>query len=196
MWFQGEVVCSLKTGLWPRKPRRHAGAPALIIKGFQRFQHTVRSHPICNNCRCELLPTNPAGSLPPQRRSSRDGRGQVGRTLAPGVIGAGPRGHVVLATRPRRGAGRRQERGVPSLPSAAGGGGWWWCASAWACLSAHTPARRPPPSPLAQSLRKSVCVYPALFITRSTGTLVNTPTNPDGGGRGRGGAGGVPARPP
>ena len=28
----------------------------------------------------------------------------------------------------------------------------------------------------------SLCVYPALFITRATGTLVNTPTNPDGGG--------------
>ena len=33
-----------------------------------------------------------------------------------------------------------------------------------------------------------VCVYPALslFITRATGTLVNTPTNPDGGGGGFG----------
>ena len=36
--------------------------------------------------------------------------------------------------------------------------------------------------------KRNGCVYPALFITRATctctGTLVNTPTNPDGGGGG------------
>ena len=29
-----------------------------------------------------------------------------------------------------------------------------------------------------------MCGYPALFITRATGTLVNTPTNPGGEGGG------------
>ena len=61
---------------------------------IQRFQHCIKSHP---KCRCYRHATNPVGSLPPAPKQRRDERGQVGRTLPPGVIGAGPQ--LVLATR-------------------------------------------------------------------------------------------------
>ena len=62
----------------------------------------------------------------------------------------------------------------------------------WVEVDAHARNREVPlgsgPTPMVPSLGRlsvvCVCVSCPFYITRATGTLVNTPTNPDGGGGG------------